>query len=160
MALKVVTMVCTLASVGMLQSCRTELPAVPEADTVRSNVVVGRAMAVITGERSRMYEPAVRSFEIPNRQTEERLTVQMDSDNERFLLPLVPGDYELIRVQISEGPFMSVAQLNFQFSVGAAQVTYLGMWRFGVDSHKYGRMISISIASDDETVPRLYNGLV
>ena len=92
MALKVVTMVCTLASVGMLQSCRTELPPVPEADTVRSNVAVGRAMAVITGERSRMYEPAVRSFEIRNRQTEERLTVEMDSDNERFLLPLVPGD--------------------------------------------------------------------
>jgi hypothetical protein len=133
-----------------LQGCANELPAMPESGTLQSNVTIGRAVAVLTGERSRIYKPAVRSFEIQNRGTKERFTVEIESDDERFILPLAPGDYELIRVQISEGPFLSMAQLTSTFSVGYDQITYLGTWRFGVDSPKYGRMVSISMVSDEE----------
>jgi len=97
-----------------------------------------------------MYQPAVRSFEIQNRQTKERFTVDIQSDNERFILPLAPGDYELTRVQINEGPFLSMAQLTSAFTIGQDPITYLGTWRFGVDSPKYGRMVSISMVSDEE----------
>jgi hypothetical protein len=107
-------------------------------------------VAVLTGERRRIYEPAVRSFEIQNRRTGERFTVEIQSDDELFILPLAPGDYELIRVQISEGPFLSMAQLTALFSVGPDPITYLGTWRFGVDSPKYGRMVSISMVNDEE----------
>jgi hypothetical protein len=62
---------------------------------------------------------------------------------------LAPGEYELIRVQINEGPFLSMAELSSTFSVGSDPVTYLGTWRFGVDSPKYGRMVSISMINDD-----------
>ena len=133
-----------------LQGCVSEIPAVPEEGIVQSNVTVGRVVAVLTGERRRIYEPAVRSFEVQNRQTKERYTVEIDSDNERFILPLSPGDYELIRVQINEGPFLSMAELASTFSVGRDPVTYLGTWRFGVDSPKYGRMVSVSMISDEE----------
>ena len=139
-----------LCGVLLMQGCATELPAVPEEGTVQSNIAVGRVVAVITGERSRIYEPAVRSFEVQNRQTKERFTVDIASDNERFIVPLVPGDYELIRVQINEGPFLSMAELASTFSVGLDPVTYLGTWRFGVDSPKYGRMVSISMVTDEE----------
>ncbi|HET9606455.1 MAG TPA: hypothetical protein VFO87_05350 [Nitrospira sp.] len=132
-----------------LQACVSELPAVPEEGAVQSNVAVGRAVAVLTGERSRIYEPAVRSFEIQNAKTKERFTVDIQSDDERFILPLAPGDYELIRVQINEGPFLSMAELASTFSVGQEPVTYLGTWRFGVDSPKYGRMVSVSIVNDE-----------
>ena len=132
-----------------LQACVSELPAVPEEGVVQSNVAVGRAVAVLTGERSRIYEPAVRSFEIQNAKTKERFTVDIQSDDERFILPLAPGDYELIRVQINEGPFLSMAELASTFSVGQEPVTYLGIWRFGVDSPKYGRMVSLSIVNDE-----------
>src|SRR4030095_14734888 len=101
-----------------LPACVKELPAVPEEGIVQSNVAVGRVVVVLTGERSRIYQPAVRSFEIENRQTKERFTVEIESDNERFILPLTPGDYELTRVQINEGPFLSMAQLNSNFTVG------------------------------------------
>src|SRR5678816_2457183 len=138
-----------LCGVLLMQGCATELPAVPEEGTVQSNIAVGRVVAVITGERSRIYEPAVRSFEVQNRQTKERFTVDIASDNERFIVPLAPGDYELIRVQINEGPFLSMAELASTFSVGLDPVTYLGTWRFGVDSPKYGRMVSISIVNDE-----------
>ena len=72
------------------------------------------------------------------------------ADNERFVLALPPGDYELIRVQINEGPFLSVAQLASGFSIGPHSITYLGTWRFGVDSPKYGRMVSISMVNDEQ----------
>ena len=133
-----------------LQACVSELPAVPEEGVVQSNVAVGRVVAVLTGERRRIYEPAVRSFEVQNRQTKERFRVEIESDNERFILPLAPGEYELIRVQINEGPFLSIAQLASTFSIGRDLVTYLGTWRFGVDSPKYGRMVSVSMVSDEE----------
>src|SRR6476660_1696500 len=133
-----------------LQACVSESPAVPEEGVVKSNVAVGRALAVLTGERSRIYEPAVRSFEIQNAKTKERFTVEIQSDDERFILPLAPGEYELIRVQINEGPFLSMAELASTFSVGRDPVTYLGTWRFGVDSPKYGRMVSVAMISDEE----------
>jgi hypothetical protein len=87
---------------------------------------------------------------VQNRQTKERFRVEIESDNERFILPLAPGEYELIRVQINEGPFLSIAQLASTFSIGRDLVTYLGTWRFGVDSPKYGRMVSVSMVSDEE----------
>ena len=141
--------ICT-AGLLLLQACGNEIPAVPEEGTVQSNVAVGRAMAVLTGERSRIYQPAVKSFEIQNSKTKQRLNVEIGSDDERFILPLAPGDYELIRVQINEGPFLSMAELASTFSVGQEQVTYVGTWRFGVDSPKYGRMVSVSIVHDQE----------
>lgn len=143
----------------LLQACAHELRALPEPGTVESNVAIGRAVAVLTGERGRIYEPTVRSFEIQNSHTRERFTVEIKSDNERFVLPLAPGDYELIRVQISEGPFMSMAQLTSSFSVGHDPITYLGTWRFGVDSLKYGRMVSISMVSDEEDLAQAAQSL-
>ena len=140
---------CAVA-VLFLQGCVTELPPVPEEGAVQSNVAIGRVVAVLTGERSRIYEPAVRSFEVQNQQTKERFTVDIQSDNERFIVPLAPGDYELTRVQINEGPFLSMAELALTFSVSQDLITYLGTWRFGVDSPKYGRMVSISMVSDEE----------
>src|SRR5215467_3069507 len=133
---------CAAGLLLFLQACVNEIPALPEEGSVQSKVAVGRAVAVLTGERSRIYGPAVRSFEIQNTKTKERFTVEIQSDDERFILPLTPGDYELIRVQINEGPFLSMAELASTFSVGQEPVTYLGTWRFGVDSPKYGRMVS------------------
>jgi len=141
-----------LSALGLLylQGCVTQLSAVPDDLSLPSNVAVGRVVAVLTGERSRIYEPAVKSFEVQNRQTKQRYNVQIDSDNESFILPLAPGDYELTRVQINEGPFLSMAQLASRFSIGQDPVTYLGTWRFGVDSPNYGRMVSVSMVTDEE----------
>ena len=61
----------------------------------------------------------------------------MGSDSERFVLALSPGNYELIRVQVNEGPFLSIARLASGFLIGLDPITYLGTWRFGVDSPKY-----------------------
>lgn len=112
-------------------------------------IAVGRVAVVITGETKRIYEPAVRSFELINQQTSQRFQVEIQSDDQQFALALPPGDYELNRVQINEGPFMSMAQLSNSFALSDQTVTYLGTWRFGVDSPRYGRQVVLSIIADD-----------
>lgn len=148
-------------AVGVLlfQGCINEIPAIPVEGTLQSNVAVGRVVAVITGERSRIYEPSVRAFEVQNLETKERFMVEMESNDERFVVALSPGDYELTRVQINEGPFLSMAELASTFSVGQDPVTYLGTWRFGVDSPRYGRMVSLSMINDEEDRARVLHTL-
>jgi hypothetical protein len=112
--------------------------------------VVGRVTTVLTGERKRIYEPVLRTFELENQETHERFRVNVGSDDEQFALSLPPGKYELSRIQISEGPFMSMAQLSASFALEQGAVTYLGTWRFGVDSPRYGRMVILSMVMDEE----------
>ena len=139
-----------LASLTLLSACVNELATVPQEEITQGGLTVGRVRAVLTGERGRRYEPTVRFFEVENRQTKERFTVDIQSANERFIVPLAPGEYELTRVQINEGPFLSIAELGSTFSIGPDPVTYLGVWDFGIDSPRYGRMVSVSMVNDEE----------
>jgi hypothetical protein len=128
----------------MSTGCATDLPARPVSPDVNAPLVFGRAVALVTGKTTRRYEPQVRFFELVNRRTGERFNVDLESDDKVFLLQLPAGEYQLSRVQISEGPFMSIADFSSTFEVVADQITYLGTWRFGVDTPRYGRMVVIS----------------
>lgn len=137
--------------------CATQAERLPALSDTPTTVSMARAVAVITGERSRKFPPAIRSLELLNRDTNERFLVQTESDDSRFMVSLPPGEYELNRVQITEGPFMSMAQLHARFSIRDAPITYLGTWRFGIDSPKYGRMVAVSIVEDaDERTEALH----
>lgn len=54
---------------------------------------------------------------------------------------------------------MSMAELAVEFLVEQDVVTYLGMWRFGVGSPKYGRMVVLSIV-DDKKIDEVLDSLV
>lgn len=43
-----------------------------------------------------------------------------------------------------------MAELASTFSIQNDPITYVGTWRFGVDSPKYGRMVSISMIDDED----------
>ncbi len=116
----------------------------------KSSLVVGRAFTILTGSTNRWYEPQVRFFELVRSATEERIRVDIESDDKLFMLTLPAGEYALTRVQINEGPFMSMADLHATFKVTGEGVTYLGTWRFGVDSPRYGRMVVISAVDEQD----------
>ena len=117
-------------------------------------MLLGRAVAIITGETSRIYPPQVRWVEIQHQQTHERYQIPVGPDDHLFGLAVPPGDYVLIRVQISEGPFLSLADLSMDFSVRSDGVTFAGTWRFGVDSPRYGRMVLVSLVQDHDDQTR------
>lgn len=113
-------------------------------------MVVGRAVTILTGERGRRYEPKLRFFEVENQDTNQRFNVDVDAQDNYFALSFPPGNYRINRVQISEGPFMSMADLTATFSVGTQPITYVGTWRFGVGSPGYARMVRISMVLTPE----------
>ena len=134
----------------MLSGCTTELPVtVAEAD-VSETLAVGRVVTSITGESQRIYAPALRSFEVVNTESQERFKVDVQSADGYFSLSLPAGHYELNRLQISEGPFLSMAQLSASFSLKPDGMTFLGTWHFGVDSPKYGRHVVVSMTYDEQ----------
>ena len=146
--------VCVQIVIGLaivnLWGCVAEFPPLVDQAQVSGTVTVGRVVAAITGERARRYPPEVRFFELEDRRTQERLRVMIESPDQQFVVALPPGDYLLTRVQISEGPFMSVADLAITFSVGTGPVSYVGTWCIGVDSPRYGRMVAVSIELDPQ----------
>src|SRR5689334_14061237 len=126
------------------------VPALPDKAQVMGPVTIGRVLAVNTGERTRRYQPEVRHFDVEDRRTKERFSIQIDARNGQFVVPLSMGDYLLYRVQITEGPFMSMADLEIPFSVGKGPVSYAGTWKFGVGSPGYGRMVAVSIVFNQQ----------
>ena len=113
-------------------------------------IIMGRIVTLLLGPTTRWYGPHVRFVELINRATRQRYQVMMESDDRHFLVEIPAGDYELSRAQISEGPFMSLADLHETFTVLPERITYVGTWRFGVDIPKYGPKVLVSIIEDDE----------
>jgi len=139
-----------------LSSCVTELPALVDQDQVAGNLVVGRVITILTGERSRRYVPQMRFLELEDTDSQQRFQVDIESPDQRFAIDLPAGKYRLIRVQVSEGPFMSMADLDMTFSVEADVITHVGTWRFGVDSPRYGRNVIVSIVSEERAMVRTF----
>jgi hypothetical protein len=137
-----------------LSGCVTELPVTVTETDVSGILAVGRVVTIITGASQRMYAPELRSFEVINTESQERFKVDVQSADEYFSLSLPPGHYELNRVQISEGPFLSMAQLSANFVLKPDVMTFLGTWRFGVNSPKYGRQVAVSMIHDEQDQER------
>jgi len=125
--------------------CATELPSLVDPAEVSGSLVVGRVLTVLIGETSRRFPPEVYFFELEDQASQKRFQVEIKSPDQYFAVGLPPGNYRLTRVRISEGPFMSMADMSLGFSIDAGAVTYVGTWRFGIDSPRYGRMVMVSV---------------
>lgn len=133
-----------------LAGCVTEAATVAQPEDDRMILVVGRVVTVITGDRARRYRPEVRQMELMQRHTGKRYSVTVDTEDKALSFFLPAGEYELTRVQISEGPFLSIAQLSSTFALGNGPVVFVGTWRFGVDSPRYGRMVLVSMIPESD----------
>lgn len=134
----------------IFSGCATELPLTVAGADVSGILVVGRVVTTLTGGPERVFPPELRSFEVVNTESQKRFKVDVKSADEYFSLSLPPGNYELSRVQISEGPFLSMAQLSAGFALKPDVMTFLGTWHFGVGSPKYGRQVIVSMIYDEQ----------
>lgn len=133
-----------------LGGCATDLTIAPQVDGERMVLVVGEAVVAITGERARKFEPEIRWLELQHQQAGARYRLEVEAQAKDFAWFLPPGTYEVTRVQISEGPFLSIAQVGSLFTIGEETVLYVGRWRFGVESPRYGRKVLISMVVENE----------
>ena len=143
---------------SLLTGCVMTMRAVPASMSTSESVVIGRAVTVLLGQTTRWFVPELRFFELVNVATQERIRVDVNSDDAWFILPVPAGQYQLSRIQISEGAFMGLAGLNPQFQVSEGDVTYVGTWRFGVESPQYDRTVVLSAVAEPE--PALRDALI
>lgn len=148
-----------LLTVVGLWGCVTQLPPMIDPYEVTESLVVGRVVTVLTGDRSRKYRPTIRFMELEDHASHKRFQVELNSHDQYFAVNLPSGQYRLTRVQIAEGPFMSIADVSMTLVVHAAGITYVGTWRFGVDSPHYGRLIVVSMFADQAETAQTQNFL-
>ena len=109
--------------------------------------------------RKHQTEAMIRFFDVKNIGTGERVRLTVESNTSRLVASLAPGEYELFRVQIGEGPFRSEALVEMTFQVYAEKISYLGTWHFVIDPPKTVRMLQWEILgeSSDRDLVRASN---
>ncbi len=101
-----------------------------------------------SGPNPRSFPTHLRFFDVVNTATHERTRVKVGKDKGAFNMTLVPGHYEVVRIQINEGPFMAESHVSRKFHINPDVVTYLGKWEFEVDTPRTQRMVKIKISDD------------
>lgn len=135
----------SLAAAG----CTASLGPAPASLAADRPIVFGRVLVLLLGPTTRWYEPQVEFIEVEHRQTSARFRLWLQSDDRTFRLNLPAGSYQVTRVQIHEGPHVSMADFTATFEVGPDSLTYLGTWRFGLESPRYGRMVVLSLRQEE-----------
>ena len=128
--------------------CAKEVKPLPDTLPDNKPMAFGKIQAYLTGPTNRWYLPQVRFFELQNLKTKERIRVDVASAESPFFVSLPPGEWELARVQINEGAFRSMAQLNETFEVSEGSLNYLGTWELKIHPPTYLRLIDVSVQSD------------
>ncbi|MBK9308567.1 MAG: hypothetical protein IPM58_16130 [Nitrospira sp.] len=120
------TVLWVLIIIPMMWACAITVPSSVDSAQVRGSLVVGRVVTALTGDWPRRYLPQIRFFELEKQDSGERFQVEIMSPDRHFAVDLPPGRYRLTRVQVSEGPFASIADVDMVFSVDAGGITYVG----------------------------------
>ncbi len=122
----------------------------------------GQVQLSTSGPNPRSFPAQLRFFDVVNIETQERTRVRIGKAEGAFTMSLNPGHYEIIRIQINEGPFMTESQISHTFQIKPNVLTYLGKWELDVDTPRTQRMVRIKISEDRsswlaivETEPRL-----
>ena len=133
-----------------ISACAKEVKPLPETLPDNKPIAFGKIQAYLTGPTNRWYLPQVRFFELQNLNTKERVRVDVASAESPFFVSLPAGEWELARVQINEGAFRSMAQLNETFEVSEGSLNYLGTWELKIHPPTYLRLVDVAVQSDLE----------
>ncbi len=116
MKLGMVQLVFVLTVVPGLWGCVTQLPAWIDPQDVTEGLVIGRVVTIVTEDRSLRFSPAVQFVEVEDQASHNRFQVEINSPDRHVATNLPSGQYQLTRVQISEGPFISMADVSMTTS--------------------------------------------
>lgn len=97
------------------------------------------------GPNPRQFPTRLRFFDVIHVSTQERTRVMVEAEAQTFSVLLLPGHYEVIRLQFNEGPFRAESSVTMRFRIPANQLTYLGAWQLKVDTPRTQRMVRMEI---------------
>lgn len=84
------------------------------------------------GPSRQAVDPALQIIEVRYRESDKRYRVDVGAGGRLLMFPHPPREYEVVRVQISNGPFLSMAELSIAFHVEPEAVTHSRRWRLAV----------------------------
>lgn len=97
------------------------------------------------GPNPRQFPARLRFFDVIHVSTQERTRVMVEAEAQTFSVFLIPGHYEVIRLQFNEGPFRAEVSVTMRFHIPANQLTYLGTWQLKVDTPRTQRMVRMEV---------------
>ncbi len=136
--------ICSLS----LANCSTLEGEMVTPDRSRQSLAFGEVLINITGPNPRQFPAQLRFFDVVNISSQERTRVSVKKEAGAFSILLEPGQYEIVRMQINEGPFMAESHVSWSFDVKASVVTYLGQWELDVDTPRTQRMVRVKVSQD------------
>ena len=99
------------------------------------------------GPNPRIFPLKVRFFDFVNKSSRQRIRVNVQTADGIFFASLPPGEYQLIRMQMMEGPFRREAHMAIDFHVPRNKRVYLGEWTFEIDTPRTVRMARLHISA-------------
>lgn len=123
----------------------------------QSLVFGGIALETI-GPNPRQFPARLRFFDVINVSTQERTRVMVGAEAQTFSVFLLPGHYEVIRLQFNEGPFRAESSVTMRFHIAANQLTYLGTWQLKVDTPRTQRMVRMEVPQKNPNWEEVFEG--
>ena len=110
------------------------------------SLAFGRIDIETIGPNPRQFPARLRFFDVVHVSTQERTRVMIESEAQTFSVFLIPGHYEVVRLQFNEGPFRAESSVTMRFQISATQLTYLGTWQVKVDTPRTQRMVWMEVS--------------
>jgi hypothetical protein len=110
------------------------------------------------GPNPRQFPARLSFFDVVHDSTQERIRVMIESEAQRFSVLLSPGHYEVVRLQITQGPFRTESSIPMRFHISANQLTYLGTWQLKVDTPRTQRMVWIEVSEKNKNWEKAFEG--
>lgn len=146
---RVAQFVCVVGLCGVFLTGCVGLPKQASQEAVGDESMVSGFIKVRpSGPYSRGFVTQLRFFHVLNLDTQERFQVDIQSAEKGFSFALDPGDYEVIRVRINEGPMMMESHVSLPFQVLPNKQIFLGTWYLEVDSPRTQRMLRLEMLAD------------
>lgn len=123
----------------------TTLTTVSSHNTRLTALAFGYMEVQAIGSNPRGSPTNVRLVFLRNIDTQERFRLEIYAHSKVFFVKLPPGSYQVDRIQFNEGPFMMESSPHVQFHVSAEHISYLGVWKFTVETPRTVRLLYTDI---------------
>ncbi|MGB0910905.1 MAG: hypothetical protein ACPGYT_11130, partial [Nitrospirales bacterium] len=129
-------------------SCSTFVDGRLANEKTDRSLAIGEIVVYSKGKNPRQFPSQLRFFDVVNTISRDRTRVSVEKQEGAFSVPLEPGQYKVVRIQINEGPFMAESHVAWSFNMKSNAVTYIGKWELEVDTPRTERMVRLKVSED------------
>ncbi len=139
----------------VLYGCTATQRGVSESSSEHA-FVFGYVHVVTDGPNPRRFPTHLRFVSLSNMDSGEKYRIDIHSNADLFSHHLPIGHYSVDRVQFNEGPFMAESHVHIEFQVPHRKATYIGIWKFEVETPRTVRLVRIHVVEGDPAISQKF----